>query len=121
MKGGDDRQAFGIIDLAVDVHRNKFFCRFLDLCKQFPDTCGLSCPGQPLADSIQWPSPAKAGPDLESQFAHLGVPEFELLGNVINLQYLGVAEECFIPHQQVLFHLTNLYAIGINCIGLFPD
>jgi hypothetical protein len=40
---------------------------------------------------------------------------------MIYLHYLRVAEECFVPHQQVLFHLTNLYAIGINCIGLFPD
>eukprot|EP00825_Cyclidium_porcatum_P029043 TRINITY_DN31127_c0_g1_i1.p2 TRINITY_DN31127_c0_g1~~TRINITY_DN31127_c0_g1_i1.p2 ORF type:complete len:223 (+),score=8.92 TRINITY_DN31127_c0_g1_i1:32-700(+) len=103
---GDDCE-LGVVDLAVDIDRHEFLCRLLDLLEEFPDTRGLSRAGKSLADAVHGPAAANSGLDLECQFAHLVIPEFELLRNVIDLQYLRVPEQRLVPHQQVLLHLIT--------------
>ena len=102
----DDRK-LGIVNLAVDIDRHEFLGCFLDLGKEFLDTRGLSRSGQSLADRIERPAAPEPGPDLERELAHLGVAELELLGNIVDLQHVRVAEERFVPHQQVLLHCST--------------
>ena len=86
------------------MDRYQFFCRVLDLSEEFSYTGGLSGARQALADRVERPAAPETGLYLEREFAHLGVTELELLGYKIYLQHIRVAEERFVPHQQVLLH-----------------
>ena len=88
-----DNGKLGVVDLAVDIDRHEFLCGFLNLGKEFLDARGLSRPRQALADGIERPASPETGPDLERELAYLGIPELELLGNVVDLQHIRVAEE----------------------------
>ena len=92
-----------------------------DLGQKFPDACSLSRSGRPLQTVLRGLPPRSPGTDLEREFAHLGILEFELLGNVINLQYSGSRKSVSSHISRFFFISLNLYAIGINCIGLLPD
>ena len=94
----------GIVDLAVDIYWNQFSGRLLDFCEEFPDTGGLPGTREPTTDAVEWPASPKARLDLEREFPHLGLAVIELLGDIIDLEDLRIAEQGLIPHQDSLLH-----------------
>ena len=98
----------GVIDLAVDVDGNQFLRGFLDLGEDLFNACRLPGAGKTTADGVEWPSSPQARPDLESEITNLGITMVELLGDVVDLEYIGIPEKCLVPHEQVLLHHTIL-------------
>src|SRR5690606_35704055 len=104
---GEDRE-LGVVDLAVDVDGDEFLRGLLYLGKDLLDARRLPGAREAAADGVERPRPPQTGFDLKREFPDLGVTVVELLGDIIDLEDLGVPKKRLVPHEQVLLHYTIL-------------
>ena len=102
-----------IVYLTVYVDGDYLLCLLFDVGEEHLYRCGLSRARESLADCVERSCPRKSRFDVYCEFPYLTVAKIELLGHVVYLEYLNVAKESLIPHEQVFFH-EEFYELYCN-------
>ena len=90
--------------LAVDIDGDESPGCLIHLRKDTVHTGRLAGSWQATEDSVQWPGSVETRTQREGQFTELGLPVFELVGDMVNFKDVPVPEEGLVRHEVLVFH-----------------